>query len=90
MENEVRVSDEMYSLAESWVRSATEAGDRVTKEVAQLALIGDAGAIAEVLEFERADGDPERAGRVARDQADYERKHGPREPIVTVQFVGSK
>ena len=87
MENEVRVSDEMYSLAESWVRSATEAGDRVTKEVAQLALIGDAGAIAEVLDFERHDGDPDRADRVSRLQAEYEREHGPREPLVTIRFL---
>ena len=90
MKNEVRVSDEMYALAESWVRSATEAGDRVIKEVAQLALIGYAEAIAEVLDFERADGDPDRAERVARAQADYEREHGPREPLVTIRFLGSK
>ena len=90
MESEVRVRDEMYALAESWVRSATEAGDRVIKEVAQLAQIGYAEAIAEVLDFERADGDPDRAERVARAQADYEREHGPREPLVTIRFLGSK
>ena len=63
----VPVSAEMYALAESWAKSA-EGRDPDAVRIAEAAREGDPDAIAEIIEFEERDGDPEVAREAERAQ----------------------
>ena len=55
----------MNELCESWIRSATQAGDGDAVWVAQEAREGCLSSMRTIIEFEARDGDPERAQAVA-------------------------
>lgn len=55
----VPVSAEMYDLAKSWEESAKQGGDPDAVLIAEAAQEGDPDAIAQILEFEHRNGDPE-------------------------------
>jgi len=71
-ETTIPVSAEMYDLAESWEESAKQGGDPEAVRIAEAAQGGDPAAIAQILEFERRDGDPEVALEAERAQEEIE------------------
>ena len=62
----------MYELAESWEESAKQGGDPDAVRIAEAAQEGDPDAIAQILEFESRDGDPEVARGAGRAQEEIE------------------
>ena len=68
----VPISAEMHSLAESWEESAKQGGDPDAVHIAEAAQKGDPDAIAQILDFERQDGDPKVALEAERAQEEIE------------------